>query len=148
MNLPHIQPVTHTVYEVTHFILSIKHPTLEMPRHVDPLLVLCSKAVQTNETLSSCHSRLRTTTRLCVCVCHCIYYAFACMYAFEKCTSQREKTEEAERERLTERVRLGGPEHRWLWEADVPAELFGVVPANSEMVTEVRRANRLPQDGW
>lgn len=70
------------------------------------------------------------------------------MYAFEKCTSQREKTEEAERERLTERVRLGGPEHRWLWEADVPAELFGVVPANSEMVTEVRRANRLPQDGW
>lgn len=79
MNLPHIQPVTHTVYEVTHFILSIKHPTLEMPRHVDPLLVLCSKAVQTNETLSSCHSRLRTTTRLCVCVTVYTMHLHVCM---------------------------------------------------------------------
>lgn len=56
--------------------------------------------------------------------------------------------EEAERERLTERVGLGGSGHRWLWEADVPAELFRVAPANSEMVTEVRQANKLPQNGW
>lgn len=32
--------------------------------------------------------------------------------------------EEGEGERLTERGGLGGPGHRWLWEADVPAELF------------------------
>lgn len=62
--------------------------------------------------------------------------------------SKAKRTEEAERERLTGRLGLGGPGHRWLWEADVPAELFGVVPANSEMETEVCRANRLPQNGW
>lgn len=33
-------------------------------------------------------------------------------------------------------------------EADVPAELFRVVPASSETVTEVHRANGLPQNGW
>lgn len=66
--------------------------------------------------------------------------------------SWREKTEEGERqtERKVDRESggLGGPGHRWLWEADVPAELFRVVPASSETVTEVRRANRLPQNGW
>lgn len=49
---------------------------------------------------------------------------------------------------MTERGGLGGPGHRWLWEADVPAERFRVVPASTETVTEVRRANRVPQNGW
>lgn len=48
---------------------------------------------------------------------------------------------------MTKSEGFGGPGHRWLWEADVPAELFRVVPASSETVTEVRRANRLPQNG-
>lgn len=41
------------------------------------------------------------------------------------------KAEEAGWERSTRRVGLGGPAHRWLWETDVPTELFSVDPANS-----------------
>lgn len=61
---------------------------------------------------------------------------------------ERRLRKEIEKGWQQEREGLGGPGHRWLVEADVPVELFRVVPASSEMVTEVRRANRLPQNGW
>ena len=74
-----------------------------------------------------------------------------CVHVCGGFTSQRVTTEKEERERgkrLTEKGGLGGPGRRWLWEADVPAELFSVFPASSETVTEVCRANRLPQNWW
>lgn len=61
----------------------------------------------------------------------------------------RERRLKGEAERLTEGGGgLGGAAHRWLWEAVVPVELFRIVPASSETVTQVRRANGLPQNGW
>lgn len=84
---------------------------------------------------------------LCVCTV-CTYTRTVCVRS-KYSTSYRDTTEKGgERERLTQRGGLGGPGHRWLWEADVPAELFRVVPASSETETEVRRANSLPQNGW
>ena len=83
-------------------------------------------------------------------VCNVCIRAYVCVCLKFWSYREREDRERRERERgrLTERKGLGGPGHRWLWEADVPAELLGVVPASSETVTEVRRANRLPQNGW
>lgn len=63
-------------------------------------------------------------------------------------TYSKEKTVKAKWERLTAGGGLGGPVHRWLREADVSVELFGVVPARSETVTEVCKAKRPPQNRW
>lgn len=86
-----------------------------------------------------------------LCVCTVCTHTFMCL-KYVQCKLERYNwergSEEGERERLTDRGGLGGPGHRWLWEADVSAELFRVVPASSETETEVLRANRLPQNGW
>lgn len=73
------------------------------------------------------------------------------MYVFEAVKVQAAERRQGKKEgegKLTGRGGLGGPGHRWLWKADVPAELFGVVPASSQTLTEVRRADRLPLNGW
>lgn len=49
------------------------------------------------------------------------------------------------KEKLDREKGLGRPGHRWLWEADVPTELFRVLPASPEIETRVHRANRLTQ---
>lgn len=90
-----------------------------------------------------------------------VLYMPRCVCISSECTSEKVTSEERERQGEVDREGktregeeggggggLGGPGHRWLREADVYTELFSVVPASSETVTEVHRANRLPQNGW